>query len=88
MVPIVSYNYGAKHKDRLMKTVKISIIYAIIIMIIGLCIFQIFPKELLSLFSASQEMINIGIPALRIISLSVFICRVLYSCIFHVSSPW
>jgi len=70
MVPIVSYNYGAKHKDRLMKTVKISIIYAIIIMIIGLCIFQIYPKELLSLFSASQEMINIGIPALRIISLS------------------
>lgn len=70
MVPIVSYNYGAKYKDRLMKTVKISITYAIIIMIIGLCIFQIFPKELLSLFSASQEMINIGIPALRIISLS------------------
>lgn len=70
MVPIVSYNYGAKHKDRLMKTVKISIIYAIIIMIAGLCIFQILPKQLLSLFSASEEMINIGIPALRIISLS------------------
>ena len=70
MVPIVSYNYGAKHKDRLMDTVKISIIYAIIIMVIGLCIFQIFPKQLLSLFSASEEMINIGTPALRIISLS------------------
>lgn len=70
MVPIISYNYGAKHKDRLMETVKISIIYAIVIMIIGLCIFQIFTKELLGLFSASEEMINIGIPALRIISIS------------------
>ena len=70
MVPIVSYNYGAKHKERLMETVKISIIYAIAIMIIGLGIFQIFPKQLLELFSASEEMISIGIPALRTISIS------------------
>lgn len=70
MVPIISYNYGAKHKDRLMETVKISIIYAIAIMIIGLGVFQIFTKELLALFSASEEMISIGIPALRIISIS------------------
>lgn len=70
MVPIISYNYGAKHKDRLMDTVKISIIYAISIMIIGLCIFQAFPQYLLRLFNASEEMINIGVPALRIISIS------------------
>ena len=70
MVPIISYNYGAKQKDRLMETVKISIIYAIGIMIIGLVIFQLLPKELLGLFSASEEMISIGIPALRIISIS------------------
>lgn len=70
MVPIISYNYGAKHKDRLMETVKISIIYAIGIMIIGLVIFQLFPKQLLGLFNASEEMISIGTPALRIISIS------------------
>ena len=70
MVPIISYNYGAKHKDRLMETVKISIIYAIGIMIIGLVIFQLLPKQLLGLFSASEEMISIGTPALRIISIS------------------
>lgn len=70
MVPIVSYNYGAKHEDRLMETVKISIVYAIAIMIVGLAVFQIFPKQLLGLFNASDEMISIGIPALRIISIS------------------
>lgn len=70
MVPIISYNYGAKHKDRLMDTVKTSVIYAICIMITGLCIFQAFPQNLLGLFNASEEMIKIGIPALRIISLS------------------
>ena len=70
MVPIISYNYGARYKDRLMQTVKISIIYAVLIMILGLLIFQFFPKQLLSLFSASEEMINIGVPALRTISIS------------------
>ena len=70
MVPIISYNYGARHKDRLIQTVKISIIYAVLIMILGLLIFQFFPKQLLSLFSASEEMINIGVPALRTISIS------------------
>ncbi|WP_455538415.1 MATE family efflux transporter [Terrisporobacter sp.] len=70
MVPIVSYNYGAKNKDRLMKTVKISIIYGVSIMFIGLSLFQIFPRQLLGLFSASKDMINIGVPALKTISLS------------------
>lgn len=70
MVPIIAYNYGARNKDRLMKTVKISIMYGISIMLIGLVIFQIFPKELLSLFNASDKMISIGVPALRTISIS------------------
>ena len=70
MVPIIAYNYGARNKDRLMKTVKISIMYGISIMLIGLVIFQVFPKELLSLFNASDKMISIGVPALRTISIS------------------
>lgn len=70
MVPIVSYNYGAKNKDRMMKTVKISIMYAMSMMFIGLVVLQIFPEQLLSLFNASDNLINIGVPALKIISLS------------------
>lgn len=70
MVPIVAYNYGARKKDRIMKTIRSSIAAAVAIMLLGLAIFQLFPAQLLSLFDASEHMISIGIPALRIISLS------------------
>lgn len=70
IVPIVAYNFGAKNKNRLIKTIKLSIIYAVSIMLVGLVIFQLFSKELLMLFNASSEMINIGVPALKIISIS------------------
>ena len=70
MVPIVAYNYGAGKKDRLIKTVKLSILYAICLMFIGFVVFQIFPAQLLLLFDASDIMLAIGVPALRIISCS------------------
>ncbi|MCM1136830.1 MAG: MATE family efflux transporter [Clostridium sp.] len=70
MVPIVAYNYGARKKDRLIKTVKYSIIYAVVIMIVGFAVFQVFPAQLFALFDASEAMLAIGIPALRIISVS------------------
>jgi putative MATE family efflux protein len=70
MVPIVAYNYGAKKKDRMNQTIKLSIITAVCIMLVGLAIFQIIPKQLLLMFDASPDMLEIGIPALRIISLS------------------
>lgn len=70
MVPIISYNYGKKSKDRILETIKLSIIIAVIIMLLGLAVFQIIPDKLLALFDASEEMLEIGIPALRIISLS------------------
>ena len=86
MVPIIAYNYGARNKDRLMKTVKISIMYGISIMLIGLVIFQVFPKELLSLFNASDKMISIGVPALKNYKYKFLICRILYSSKLHVPS--
>lgn len=70
MVPIIAYNYGARKKDRIMKTLKLSVMYAVGIMFIGLLIMQIFPAQLFSLFEASEEMLAIGVPALRIISTS------------------
>ncbi|AZP05638.1 MATE family efflux transporter [Jeotgalibaca ciconiae] len=70
MIPILSYNYGAKNKNRMVKIIKYSIAYAVGIMLIGFAIFQIFPEFLLNLFNASGEMINIGVPSLRIISIS------------------
>jgi putative MATE family efflux protein len=70
MVPIVAYNYGAKRKDRIMGTYKLSVISAMGIMLVCLAVMQIFPKQLLLMFKASEEMLKIGIPAIRIISLS------------------
>lgn len=70
LVPIVAYNYGARKKERLVKAIKLSMLYAMVLMLAGICIFQIMPGILLGFFSASGEMLTIGIPALRIISVS------------------
>lgn len=70
MVPIVAYNFGAKKKQRIIDTVKLSILLAVGIMSIGLIIFQVFPVQLLGMFDASEEMKSIGVIALRIISIS------------------
>lgn len=70
MVPIIAYNYGAGKKDRLLKTMKLSIIYAVCIMVVGFLVFQIFPTQLFALFDASETMLTLGVPALRIISIS------------------
>ena len=70
MVPIISYNFGAGRPQRVWKTVRLSSITAVLIMILGFGIFQFFPAVLLSLFDASETMLAIGIPALRIISIS------------------
>lgn len=70
MVSIIAYNYGAKNKERILKTIKHSIGYAMGIMLLGFIIFQVIPDKLLGMFNASPNMISTGIPALRIISLS------------------
>ena len=70
MIPIIAYNYGARNKKRIVSTMKLSIGMAVGIMLVGLAIFQIFPAQLLRFFDASEHMLEIGIPALRIISLS------------------
>ena len=70
MVPIVAFNLGARNKDRLVKTVKLSVCYAVGIMFVGLIILQTIPGTLLGFFNASEQMLAIGIPALRTISLS------------------
>ncbi len=70
MVPIVAYNFGAQKPDRMIRTVKLAVCYATGIMVVGVTIFQLFPHLLLGLFDASDYMLEIGVPALRIICLS------------------
>lgn len=70
MIPIIAYNYGARNKKRIIETTKLSGIYAVVIMLAGLAGFHLFTAPLLQVFKASEHMMEIGLPALRIISLS------------------
>lgn len=70
MIPIIAYNYGARNKDRIMQTIKLSMITAVCIMLGGLLLLHVCPAWLLRFFNASDQMISIGVPALRTISLS------------------
>lgn len=73
MVPIIAYNYGARKPDRMVRTIKLSSMLAISIMFVGLLIFQILPAPLLKIFNASDKLLEIGVPALRIISISFLV---------------
>ena len=74
MVPIVAYNYGAQRPERIIKTIKLSVAYAVGIMLVGMLIFQLAPDVLLALFleegQSTGDLLTIGIPALRVISVS------------------
>lgn len=70
MIPIVAYNYGARDKKRIQQTIKLSVVIAVSIMLAGLALFQLLPTSMLRLFDASENMLEIGVPALRTISLS------------------
>lgn len=70
LIPICAYNFGAKNKDRILAAVKDALIYAMIILTLGMVAFLAIPDKLLMMFNASDEMLRIGVPALRFISLS------------------
>ncbi len=70
LVPIFSYNYGAQNRTRMLKSLKLAILYAAVFMVLGLLIMQIFPKQLFMMFNPTDRLLEIGIPALRIISIS------------------
>ncbi len=81
MVPIVAYNYGAKNSERIIQTIKYAIGYAFTIMVFGFLLFEIFPSWLLGIFKSENPaenaaMMEIGIPALRVIAIHFVIAGV------------
>lgn len=86
---IIAYNYGAGKPDRIMGTIKLAAVYATTIMLCGFAVFQLMPDKLLMIFSASDTMLSIGIPALRIISISFLfagcsiVCTSLFQALGH-----
>ena len=70
VVSIIAYNYGAQHRRRMTETIKRSTIYVSCIMLLGMSIFLSIPGTLLNIFDATDTLLAVGVPALRIISLS------------------
>ncbi|MBQ4105310.1 MAG: MATE family efflux transporter [Clostridia bacterium] len=67
--PIIGYNYGAKNRKRMMQTLRYALIISFIIMSTGTLIFQLLPEQILGLFNTTDSMMDMGILALRRISL-------------------
>lgn len=73
LVPIVSYNYGAKKKKRMTRSIRLAILTAVGIMALGTLAFELIPDKLMGLYNASEHMLSIGVPALRIIGVHFLI---------------
>ena len=73
ITPIIAYNYGAKQRKRMLKTIKLSLIVAFCLTFIGFLSFEAIPQVLLGMFNASEDMLTIGVPALRIIGIHYLI---------------
>lgn len=68
MVPIIAFNYGARKRTRITKTVRLSMVYAFLMMFIGFLLFEIIPDKLLLLFDTGDDsLLTLGVPALRVI---------------------
>ena len=70
IVPVIAFNYGARNRKRITDSIRLGAIAATVIMLLGVLAFNTVPNVLLGLFNASEEMLTIGRPALRIISIS------------------
>ena len=69
LIPILGYNYGAGKRDRIHRSIKYGVLYAAVFMVAGCIIFELIPDILLMAFSPSDEMLRIGVPALRRIAI-------------------
>ncbi len=76
VIPIIAFNYGAKKRDRIIKTLRFSCVIAVSVMLFGTVLMWLIPEQLLRLFEASVDMMSIGVPALRYISLSFILAAV------------
>ena len=73
ITPIIAYKYGAGQRKRMLKTIKLSMLVAFCLTFIGFLCFEGIPQILLGMFNASDEMLTIGVPALRIIGIHYLI---------------
>ena len=73
IVPLIAYNRGAGNHDRVRRTVRLALIWGTAVMVVGAALFELFPAQMLGAFSATREMLEIGVPAFRIIGISILV---------------
>ena len=73
IIPIVAYNYGARKKHRMIRTIKWGLLIAFCFLFVGFIVFEAVPDVLLLMFDASENMLAIGTQALRIIAVHFLI---------------
>lgn len=84
-IPIIAYNFGARKKNRIYESISYMRKFTVFLMLIVLLLLEVFPSQILSLFDASDMMLSIGIPAIRILAISYFISifSMMYSTVFQ-----
>lgn len=85
LIPIIAYNYGARKDDRIKETIRCAFLIAGIVMTVILIIMELMPDKILLLFDASQQMMALGIPAVRFMSLSFFVgsANIIFAAIYQ-----
>lgn len=85
LIPIIAYNYGAMNQKRIQETIRCAFLYAIVMMSVILFALELMPDKILLLFDASEQMLQLGIPAVRIMSASFFVSSVgiIFAAIFQ-----
>lgn len=88
LIPVLAYNLGARKRSRIDEALKFALELAVCIMLCGTIVLEIFPTQLLSLFSPSKDMLRMGIPALRTIAIHfpIAACGIIMSSIFQAFS--
>ncbi len=80
IIPIIAYNYGARHKKRISETLRVSFVFALSVMAVGTLLFWVAPELLLGMFNPTEETLRAGCSALRIISTSFLFSGVAIVC--------
>ena len=73
IVPLIAYNRGAGLFGRVRRSVRLALVWGTLVMVVGAALFELFPAQMLGLFSATPEMLEIGVPAFRIIGVSIMV---------------
>ena len=76
VIPIIAYNYGARKKERITECLRFSCVIAVSIMAVGTLLMWLMPEQMLRLFDATDELMSLGVPALKIISTSFVLAGV------------